>query len=177
MQSAASLRAQIAAKQVQIDSMRTFATTENAQLIQVQSELDGLKTQLAKLAGSGDGSGEDLIVPKGQISEAGLQYLRKLRDVKYYETIFNLLARQFETAKLDEARHGALIQVIDPAIVPDKRSFPKRTLIVLGALIGGFMLTAFWARLQEGLERARLDSTMSEKFSTLARALSSVRMI
>ena len=51
--------------------------------------------------------------------------MRKLRDVKYYETIFEILARQFEVAKLDEAKQGAIIQVVDAAIPPDKRSFPS----------------------------------------------------
>lgn len=138
IESAAALRAQIAAKEVQIQGMQTFATGQNAQLIEAQEELDGLRAQLAKLAGSTDSSG--LIVPKGGVPQAGLEYVRKLRDVKYYETIFDILARQFELAKLDEAREGALIQVVDAAIPPDKRSFPKRGLVVLIAIAVGFVI-------------------------------------
>jgi tyrosine-protein kinase Etk/Wzc len=170
--SAAALRAQITAKEVQIDSMRTFATDENSQLIRAQQELDGLRAQLAQLTRAGADRQEGLIIPKGQVSEAGLEYVRKLRDVKYHETIFEILARQFEIAKLDEARQGALIQVVDPAVIPDKRSFPKRTLIVLGGLIAGFILGAFWALFQVGLQRARSNSEMSEKIWTLRRAIS-----
>ena len=94
--SAASLRAEIAAKEVQIQAMQTYATDENAQYLEAQKELDGLRAQLAKLGGSEAGQDENLIVPKGKVPEAGLQYVRKLRDVKYYETIFDILARQFE---------------------------------------------------------------------------------
>ena len=68
-----------------------------------------------------------------------MDYVRKLRDVKYYETIFDILARQFELAKLDEAKEGAIIQVVDPAVPPDKRSFPKRTLIVIVATFVGLL--------------------------------------
>jgi tyrosine-protein kinase Etk/Wzc len=170
--SAATLRAQITAEEVKIHSMRTFATDENAQLVRAQQELDGLQAQLAQLTRAGANREEGLIIPKGQLSEAGLAYVRKLRDLKYHETIFEILARQFEIAKLDEARQGALIQVVDPAVVPDKRSFPKRTLIVLGGLIGGFILGAFWALFKAGLQRARSNSEMSEKIWALRRAIS-----
>jgi uncharacterized protein involved in exopolysaccharide biosynthesis len=171
IQSAASLRAQIVATEVQIQSMRTFATDENANLIQAQEELNGLRSQLAELTRTGGGKDEGLIIPKGQMSEAGLEYVRKLRDVKYFETIFDILARQFEMAKLDEARQGALIQVVDPAIVPDKRSFPKRSLIVFGAMVCGFIFGIFWALFQAGLERARSNSEVIEKLSALRRAV------
>ena len=77
--------------------------------------MDGLRTQLAKLGGS-ENIDAGLMVPKGQVPEAGLEYVRKLRDVKYYETIFDILARQFEIAKLDEAKQGAVVQVVDAAI-------------------------------------------------------------
>lgn len=172
IESAASLRAQITAKEVQIQAMRTFATNENASLVQVQEELDGLRSQLNELTRTGADPQDGLIIPKGQMSEAGLEYVRKLRDVRYYETIFNILARQYEMAKLDEARQGALIQVVDPAVVPDKRSFPKRTLIVFGAMVCGFVLGIFWVLLQVGLERARSDSGLFERLSALRRALS-----
>ena len=139
IESAATLRAQITAREVQIQGMQTYATGENAQLIQAQRELDSLRAQLTKLGGSESSSGGELIVPKGLVPEAGLEYARKLRDVKYNETIFDILARQFELAKLDEAKQGALIQVVDPAIPPDLRSFPKRGLIVIGATFAGLL--------------------------------------
>jgi len=108
IESAASLRGQIAAKEVQIEGMRAYATGENAEVIEAERELDGLRAQLAKLVGSEDTT-SGLIVPKGQVPEASLEYVRKLRDVKYNETIFDILARQFEVAKLDEAKQGALV--------------------------------------------------------------------
>ena len=172
IESAAALRAQIAAKEVQIQGMQTYATGENAQLVQAQRELEGLRAQLAKLGGKEDISGGGIIVPKGQVPEAGLEYVRKLRDVKYYETIFDILARQFELAKLDEAKQGALIQVVDPAIPPDKRSFPKRTLITLGATILGFFFGVFLVLIQARLECMRKDPEVSPKLVLLKSTLS-----
>jgi uncharacterized protein involved in exopolysaccharide biosynthesis len=150
--------------------MQTYATGENAQLIQAQRELEGLRAQLAKLGGSADGDG--LIVPKGRVPEAGLEYIRRLREVKYSETIFEILARQFEMAKLDEARQGALIQVVDPAVPPDRRSFPKRTLIIVAATLAGFLLGLLSAFLLTAFEHLKQDSDAAMKLDLLRRALS-----
>jgi uncharacterized protein involved in exopolysaccharide biosynthesis len=171
IESAASLRAQITEREVQIQGMETYATGQNAQLVQAQRELDGLRAQLAKLGGSEDSSNGELIVPKGKVPEAGLEYVRKLRDVKYYETIFDILARQFELAKLDEAKEGALVQVVDPATAPDRRSFPKRALIVIGATFVGLLIGVLCALTQEGLNRLKDDPAAREKMLALKHAV------
>lgn len=172
IESAASLRAQITAREVQIQGMETYATGENSELIQAQQELAGLRAQLAKLGGSEDTSGNEFMIPKGLVPKTGMEYVRRLRDVKYYETIFDILARQFEVAKLDEAKEGALIQVVDPALVPDRRSFPKRGLIVLGAIVAGLFVGAFLALFAAGLERLMDDPENSVKLQQLKRAFS-----
>lgn len=170
IESAANLRAQIAAKEVQIEAMQTYATGQNAQLVEAQQELDSLRAQLAKLGGSEEGP-NSLIVPRGKVPEAGLEYVRKLRDVKYYETIFDILARQYEIAKLDEAKEGALVQVVDPAIVPDRKSSPHRLIIVVVATIAGFFLGMLAALFQAGMARLREDPESSAKLALLRRTL------
>jgi tyrosine-protein kinase Etk/Wzc len=171
IESAAGLRAQIAAKEVQIQSLRTYATSENAQLVQAEQELEGLRAQLAKLGGSEEGADEGLLVPRGKVPGAGLEYVRKLRDVKYYETIFDILARQFEAAKLDEAKQGAVVQVVDAAIPPDKKSSPKRSLIVSVATAAGFVIGIVIVLLQSGFERLKKDSSAAEQLTNFLRAL------
>ena len=159
--SVAQLRAQIAAKEVQIGAMRSFATSENPELQVAERELEGLRTQEQKMGASSDDASNTLPIPKGNMQQAGLEYVRKLRDVKYFETIFDLLARQYEVAKVDEARQGAVIQVVDRAVVPDRRSSPKRTLIVGGATALGLFLGILWAFAAEGL--ARLKDNPAER--------------
>jgi tyrosine-protein kinase Etk/Wzc len=161
IESAALLRGQVVAKEVQIQGMRSFAAEDNPNLILAKQELAALQAQLARLGGSqGGGAGDDgsdLMLSKSRASEAGLQYLRRLREVKYRETVFALLAKEFEIAKLDEAREGAIIQVVDPAVPPDKRSFPPRLLLILGTtLIAGF-LASFWIIL-----RARMADSLNK---------------
>ncbi len=172
IESAASLRAEITAREVQIQGMQTYATGQNAQLIQAQQELDNLRTQLARLGGSKDSPGGGLIVPKGRVPEASLEYIRKLRDVKYNETIFDILARQFEIAKLDEAKAGALIQVVDPAIPPDRKSFPKRGLIVIAASIAGLLAAISFVLASAALASLKSAPLIRGKVLYLKRTLS-----
>ena len=170
--SAAALRAQITSREVQIQGMQTYATGENSQVIQAQQELEGLKAQLAKLGGSEASASDEFVVPKGRVPAVGMEYVRKLRDVKYSEAMFDLLARQYEVAKLDEAKEGALIQVVDPAVAPDRRSFPKRGLIVIGATAVGFFFGVFVALFQAGFQRLKDAPKANEQFRQLRSALS-----
>jgi tyrosine-protein kinase Etk/Wzc len=173
IESAATLRAQITAREVQVEGMQTYATGQNSELIQAQQELAGLRAQLAKLGGSEASSGSEVLIPKGLVPKAGMEYVRRLRDVKYYETVFDILARQFELAKLDEAKEGALIQVVDPAITPDRKSFPKRSLIVIGAIFAGLffgvviaLVQASWAHLVSDPDAAAKVAQVRSSFST-----------
>ncbi|HUB28045.1 MAG TPA: Wzz/FepE/Etk N-terminal domain-containing protein [Terracidiphilus sp.] len=171
IESAAQLRAEITAKEVQIRSMETFATSENAQIVQAQQELEGLKAQLAELGGS-ETVDENLIVPRGKVTEASIEYVGKLRNVKYYETIFDILARQYEVAKLDEAKQGALIQVVDPAVPPDRRSFPKRGIIVIVSTVLGFMVGIVIALAKAMYENLSRVPKYMTNISQLRKALS-----
>jgi len=125
---------------------------------------------LRQLGGPEASSGSELIVPRGKIPEAGMDYARKLRDVKYQETIFEVLAKQYESAKLDEARQGAVIQVVDPAVVPDKHVAPKRILIILGAMIAGLLLGVLIVLSQQFLARVRRDKSNGSHMDALAKA-------
>jgi uncharacterized protein involved in exopolysaccharide biosynthesis len=111
-------------------------------------------------------------VPRGKVPEAGLEYVRKLRDVKYYETIFDILARQFEIAKLDEAKQGALIQVVDSAVPPDRRSSPKRAIIVIVATMLGFFVAVAIALVRASLQHLKSDPATSARLSRLVKAMS-----
>ncbi len=167
IETAANLRAQITAQQVQIQGMETYAASDNAGLMQAQKELAGLQTQLAKLGGNGDLGSGNILVAKGKVPQATVDYERKLRDVKYYEAIFNILSRQFEMAKLDEARQGALVQVVDPAIAPDYKSSPKRALWVAGFMVFGFLVSCGFVLWKAMLRFLHSDPETDEKLQAL----------
>lgn len=165
---AVSLRAQISAKEVEIQGLRSFAAEGNPDLLEAQQQLDGLRAQLAKLTGNSDESG--LIVPKGKVPEESLEYMRKYRDVRYYEAIFEILAKQLEMAKLDEAKEGALIQVVTPAVAPDHKSSPHRLLIIVGSVIAGFFLGILIALGVSGWEQMRQDPENAAKIDEMRSA-------
>ena len=146
---AAVLRAQVAAKQVEIQAMRQFAADENPDLERAQQELSSLEAQLAAMDVAHDRRSGDLVAPKGKVSQAGLEYARALREVKYRETVYELVMRQYEGARIDEARQGSKVQIVDAAFVPDRPSSLYRIWIALGSLLGALPLALIAARLAE----------------------------
>ncbi|MFZ0294608.1 MAG: GNVR domain-containing protein [Candidatus Sulfotelmatobacter sp.] len=154
IESAAVLRAQVVAKEVQIEAMRSFATDDNPNLVLAKQQLAALQAQLERVAGSQSDTGSDINLSKGRVTGEGMEYLRRYRDLKYQETVFELLAKEYEVAKLDEAREGSIVQVVDPAVPPDTKSSPHRTLIVLGATILAFFVAVFWVWLRKNLDSA-----------------------
>jgi tyrosine-protein kinase Etk/Wzc len=78
-----------------------------------------------------------------------VEFLRKYRDVKYFETLFELLAKQYEVAKIDESKSATLVQVLDAALPPEKKSRPKRTLVVVITLVLSFIASLFFIFLRE----------------------------
>ena len=172
IESVAQLSAQIAAKEVQIRAMRTFAAGQNPELESAEQELAALQEEQNKLGASSNGASNALLIHKGVMPESGVDYVRRLRDVKYFETIFDLLARQLEAAKIDEARQGATIQIVDRAVVPDHHSSPKRTFIVVGATVLGVILGLSWAFVAEGLARLSKDRVTRSQLERLKQLIS-----
>ena len=84
-----------------------------------------------------------------KLPDASLEYIRKLRDVKYHETLFELLAKQYEVARLDEAKQAPVIQVVDRAVTPDKSSRMSRSGLLVVWIITSFALSLFIAFMVE----------------------------
>ena len=86
-----------------------------------------------------------LTIPTSKVPQVQLDYVRKEREVKYHEALFEMLSRQYEAARLDEARDAPLVQVLDPPSWPDTKSSPRRMLIALAGLLTGLLLGSIWA--------------------------------
>ena len=113
----------------------------------------------------------DLLMPSARIPAVATEFLRKTRDLKYNEKLFGIMASQYETAKVDEARDSAFIQVIDRAVVPEKKVKPKRRLMVKIATLTGFFLAVFTAFFVEYLERQSEGGKDKGRIETLKRHL------
>jgi uncharacterized protein involved in exopolysaccharide biosynthesis len=136
--------------------MRGYLADTAPDFQQAMTELANLRAQLAKqekdepAAASGQGD-----------------YVAKFREFKYQETLFELFARQFEMAKVDESREGAVIQVLDAAQPPEKKSKPKKALIaIIATLAAGFALLLF-VFIRQALRNANQDPESAQKLSAL----------
>jgi tyrosine-protein kinase Etk/Wzc len=172
IQQIAQLQSQIIAREVQLDALHTSSTDQNPDVIRLNSELAGLREQVAQLESAqkrrnpGDISLSSRSLPQDQIV-----YLRKQRDVQYHTLIFDLIARQFEAARLDEAKASPLIQVLDPAQPPDRKSGPFRA---LWTLAGGFLGFLFGCSRVIGtyvFARVEADPASAQRLAQFRRAL------
>lgn len=167
----ADLRAQIAAKQVQLQSLHTFATANNPDVIRAQRELAELRAQLASLARMQtavplDAEG-NLQVPTSRLSAASLEYLEAARDLRYHESLYDFLSRQLEAARIDEAKSAVIVQVVDKAVVPERKSSPKRLLVTAVAAVLAFLLASFYVLFREALRRRRQDPAEAVRLDQL----------
>jgi uncharacterized protein involved in exopolysaccharide biosynthesis len=163
----ARLRAQISAREVQLGAMRTFAAEGNPELQRTQQELEALRRELGRIEGSSGAT-----TGKGDASgNTGLDNLGRLRDVKYYEFLYELLAKQYELAKIDEAKDATVVQVMDNAIEPDFKSKPRRTLIVLVSALAALIVGILWALVLEATVKIRGDQEQAERVQALKRYL------
>ena len=93
--------------------------------------------------------------------------MAKYREFKYQETLFELFAKQFEVAKVDESREGAVIQVLDAAQPPERKSKPKKALIaIIATLAAGFALLLF-VFIRQALRNAGQDPEAASKIARL----------
>jgi len=142
VEAVARLQAQVTAQEVRLASMRSYLTESAPQFRQAQTELRALRSQLGKNA-AGDTAA----------SSAG-GYIEKYRDYKYQETLFKLFVQQFELAKIDEAREGAVIQVVDVASPPERKSRPKKTLIAIMATLATGIFLLIWVLVRSAIENS-----------------------
>jgi uncharacterized protein involved in exopolysaccharide biosynthesis len=71
-------------------------------------------------------------------------YIAKYREFKYSEGVFELLAKQYELARIDEARDGSSIQIVDLAVQPERNSKPYRALISIASALSALVIALAW---------------------------------
>jgi uncharacterized protein involved in exopolysaccharide biosynthesis len=131
------MRAEIAGREVALRTMAQSVTEQNPEYVRLATELQALRGQLRRLEQSDGSRAGDPLIPARSMAAAGLDYVRMLREVKYRETLLDALTRQYEAAKVDEAKQAPVLQVVDHAAAPDQKSGPSRLLMVLLGMAGG----------------------------------------
>jgi len=145
VETVAHLKARVSAKEIELNSMRAFVTETNPNFRRVQEELLSLRAELSKLENGRSDSESN----RSQTLGTGLTNIQQLRDLKYYQMLYELLAKQYEAARLDEAKQPMVVQVLDQAIVPERPVKPKRAVLVLIGCAAGFGLGIFLSLFHE----------------------------
>lgn len=159
VEAVARLRASITAQEIKIASLRGYLSESAPEFRQALTELGAMRAQLARA--------EQQEAPVA----GGSDYIGRYRDFKYYETLFELFAKQYELARVDESREGAVIQVLDAAQPPERKSKPKKALIaIITTLATGFALLLF-VFVRHALINAGRDQESAEKIGRLKTAL------
>lgn len=155
----AKLQAQVAAQEVKVASLRGYLTEQAPEFKQALTELSALRSQLGKAEQSQMATGNKP------------DYIARYRDFKYHEALFELFSKQYEVARIDEAREGAVIQVLDIAQAPERKSKPKKALIAIIATLGsGFALLLF-VFVRQALRNAGQDAETAAKLAGIRRSL------
>ncbi len=165
----AALRAQITAKEVQLTATRTYATDSNPDVKRALQELAGLRTELAKVENSASSGKGGTLVPFGKAPEIGLEYLRHFREMKYREALFEVLSKQYEIARIDEAKDATLIQVLDKAVPPERPSWPRHWILAFATFAISVMAAVSWVLFRLWFQRIKSDPAHASKLADILR--------
>lgn len=169
----AQTRAQITSLQIELASLKQGATDENPEVVRLQTQISGLQQQLRRLeTDPSNRQPGNLQLPTSKMPELALEYVRKQREVKYHEVLFELIAKQYEAARLDESHESPAIQIVDRAVIPDKRSGPPRTILIVGSCFLGFLVGAVYVLLLSVFRKLNGEAESALKFAALRKAAS-----
>ena len=155
----AGLQAAVTAQEVKLGAMRGYLAETAPDFKQAMNELANLRAQLGKQE-------KDTPSTVGKATTEG-DYIAKYREFKYHETLFEHFSKQFELAKVDEAREGAVIQVLDAAQPPERKSKPKKALIaIIATMAAGFALLLF-VFIRQALRNSSQNSESANKLASI----------
>jgi uncharacterized protein involved in exopolysaccharide biosynthesis len=151
----AKLKGELTSREILVSAMLTSRTKRNPEVQAVLEEISQIKKQMLKLgsSSSSDPAARDIFFPTTEVPDLQVQYGRLLRDLKIQEALFELLTKQDEMAKINQAREVSSLQVLDRAVPPDRKSRPRRSLLVLGVTGLAFVLSVLLAFALESAQR------------------------
>ena len=167
----ADLKQEITTREAQLAALRTGGTEQNPQVIQLESQIASLQGEVARLQGQNGGAGTSSSTAK--MPELTMEVEREAREVKYHETLFEILSRQYENARLEEAYTPA-IELVDRAVLPDQKAWPPRKLFALGGLAGGGFLGLIYTLIAATDQPNRWRKVLSQSETDAKQAVSGI---
>jgi len=151
VEAAAMLQGQLIAAQSQYEGLREIYTDNNPRVRSVKARVDELQRQLEKLGGKGESatmvssqSGDSMYPSIRKLPLLGVTYADLYRRTKIQETVLEILTKEYEMAKVQEAKEIPTVKVLDVAQISDKRSFPPRLLIVFLGTAFSIAVATIW---------------------------------
>jgi uncharacterized protein involved in exopolysaccharide biosynthesis len=163
----ANIQANITSREVQLGALLSSSTEQNPEVVRLRTEVAGLREQLQQLQ---KGTGGDMLSQR-EFPAAGLEYIRKERDMQYHQTLYDLLARQLEAARIDEAKATPTVQMVDPPQVPKVRSWPKPLVFIIVGLVAGTMLGFIRVVVVYLYEYAETDPRLRDRYMEVKQAM------
>jgi uncharacterized protein involved in exopolysaccharide biosynthesis len=169
IESIAALRAKVVAQEVEVQSLRSYSTEQNSALQLAERELSSLQEELARMEQQNHSAGfSDMGF--ADVPGAGLDYLRAEHDLKFRQALFDLLQKQYEIARLDEAKEAVIIQVVEPAIEPEQKSSPRRAFLLLLFTFAGLIAGCAAALMSWWCEQVRANPDQTKSWRALKSA-------
>jgi uncharacterized protein involved in exopolysaccharide biosynthesis len=168
------VQAQIGAKQVELQALRSYSTEQNPEVQMAEKQLESLRGEATRLEQNSHSSGFSELGMK-DVPGASVEFIRAEHEVLYRQTLFDLLVKQYDSAKLDEAKEPVTIQVLEPAIEPDRKTSPSRMMLLLIAMVVGFMIGCLWALIVTWLENLRTDPVATGRLKKLKTAIKGMK--
>ncbi|HEV2484086.1 MAG TPA: GNVR domain-containing protein [Terracidiphilus sp.] len=170
IESRAALQAKAAAKQVEIQAMRSYSTEQNPEIQLAEKELASLEGQVSSMERQNRTPGIGGLGLES-VPSAGLEYLRAEHELQYQQALYDMLMKQYDAARLDESKDAVIIQVVEPAIEPDRKTSPKRTMLVTLSTIVGLLAGCILALILWWRELMQFDPVATTQLAELRSAI------
>jgi capsule polysaccharide export protein KpsE/RkpR len=179
VESGAILEAQVIAAQSEVEGLQQVYTSNNVRVRTAQARLSELQRKLQQMGGAADGppshvsgaNDQQLYPPIRQLPLLGVEWADLYREVKVEETVFQLLTTQYELARMEEARETPVLNIVDPASLPERKSFPPRLVLIIASTFLCVALGALWILAQERWHSISYDSPTKLFLQDIGRAI------
>jgi tyrosine-protein kinase Etk/Wzc len=175
LEAVSSIKAQIISKKVMLDATRRYATEQNPEVIRLKSEIQALEKRLHDLEYKGDAShfGIGFSIPFKEIPQTSIELARFAREVMVQEQVFTLLTQEYEKAKIQEVKDTPTVEILDEANLPERKSFPRRTQIVVISFVCSLFLGLLLAFFFEYLEKMKDDKEEYKEWKDIVETIKS----
>jgi tyrosine-protein kinase Etk/Wzc len=162
-------RTQIRLQQVLLASLEQSETDQAPDVVRARSQVQALEAQLHNLeTGAQAGAGGALSATKAP--SVNLEFVKLEREVKYHQTLFDVMAKQYEAAKIQESSAAPGVQIVDFPEIPVRKAWPSRILFAVGGGIFGLFIAFATLFVKDRLRILRADPERAASLQLLHEA-------